>query len=79
MVEKTVSFVNPEFYLGTDRTWSRYLEPQAAQTSCTPGHDVLPIYYCPRPKGSAKNAITLKAAVVVYFPFLYFLYITLFR
>ncbi|KAG8274799.1 hypothetical protein J6590_099699 [Homalodisca vitripennis] len=29
-------FVNPEFYLRRDQTSRWYLEPQVAQTSCTP-------------------------------------------
>lgn len=31
-------------------------EPQAAQTSLTPRHNIIPVFHRPGPQGNAKNA-----------------------
>lgn len=54
--QEPASFVNPEFYLGKPRRNRWYLEPQAAQTSRTPKHNIIPVFNRPRSQGNAKNA-----------------------
>lgn len=54
--QEPASFVNPEFYLGKNCTTRWYLEPQAAQTSLTPRHNIIPVFHRPGPQGNAKNA-----------------------
>lgn len=42
--------------LGTNRETRWYLEPQAAWTSRTPRHNIIPLFHRPGPQGNAKNA-----------------------
>lgn len=56
MVKNLLHLSTPNFIWGKNRTTRWYLEPQAAQSSLTPRHNIIPIFHRPGPKGNVKNA-----------------------